>query len=495
APHKCCEASLSRSGSVLALSGIFSLRGAVSRNWLGFFCSLLFAAGFVTGIAPAASQSGRVAMVLHLDGAIGPASADYFKHSLAKAKTRDAGMVILRLDTPGGLDTSMRDMIREIIASPVPVAVYVAPGGARAASAGTYLLYASHVAAMAPGTNLGAATPVQIGGLPGILPGDDRKTPGAKPGDKGEKDSNPRAPAAASKTDAKAINDAVAYIRALAHLRGRNADWAERAVREAASLDASDALAAGVIDFIARDAADVLAQADGRTVTIGDSRVVLHTRGLAIEQVRPDWRHQLLAAITNPNVALILMMIGIYGLIFEFMNPGALYPGVIGAISLLVALYALAVLPVNYAGLALILVGMGLMVAEAFAPSFGVLGIGGVAAFLLGGMILIDSDAPGFAVSLPLVAGLAVVSLAFSLLVLRLALTARRRRVVSGREEMIGCPGVVQDWNDGAGHVFAHSERWRAVSDAPLRTGDRVRTVAIENLTLTVTPEESVDRP
>ncbi|CAN7326640.1 nodulation protein NfeD [Phenylobacterium sp. LjRoot225] len=464
------------------------------------FLLLLLALGFASATAPAAPQGGRVAVVLTIDGAIGPASADYFKRGLAGARTRGAAIVVLQLDTPGGLDASMREMIRQLIASPVPVAVYVAPGGARAASAGTYILYASHIAAMAPGTNLGAATPIQIG-LPGILPGNepegqDRKpAPGADEGRRPAKDDQARAPAAASQTDAKAINDAVAYIRALAHLRGRNADWGERAVREAASVDASDALAAGVIDFIARDVADVLAQADGRAVTVGDARLVLRTRGLVIEQVRPDWRHQLLAAIANPNLALVLMMIGVYGLLFEFMNPGALFPGVIGVISLLVALYGLAVLPVNYAGLALILVGMGLMVAEALAPSFGILGIGGAAAFLLGGMILIDSEAPGVSVSLPLVAGLAVVSLAFSLVVVRLALTARRRRVVSGREEMIGCPGVVQTWSDGVGYVFAHSERWRAVSDAPLRTGDRVRVVAIENLTLTVAPENSVDRP
>jgi len=461
----------------------------------GALLLLLFALGFATVASSAAPQAGRAAVVLHIDGAIGPASADYFKRSLAKAKARGDTMIVLRLDTPGGLDTSMRDMIREIIASPVPVAVYVAPGGARAASAGTYLLYASHVAAMAPGTNLGAATPVQIGGLPELLPGGDSKAPDAKPAPEGSPASKDKAsaPAATSKTDAKAINDAVAYIRALAHLRGRNADWGERAVREAASLDADDALAAKVIDFVARDVADVLAQADGRTVTVGGSPITLRTTGLAIEQIRPDWRHQLLAAITNPNVALILMMIGVYGLIFEFMNPGALYPGVIGVISLLVALYALAVLPVNYAGLALILVGIGLMVAEAFAPSFGVLGIGGAAAFLLGGMILIDSEAPGVSVSLPLVAGLAVVSLAFSLLVLRLALKSRRRRIVSGREEMLGGSGVVQDWSAGAGHVFAHSERWRAVSTAPLRPGDRVRTVAVKDLTLTVEPEKNGD--
>ncbi|MDP3852558.1 MAG: nodulation protein NfeD [Phenylobacterium sp.] len=425
---------------------------------------------------------------MHVDGVIGPATADYFARSLAKARNGGAAIVVLRLDTPGGLDTSMREMIREIIASPVPVVAYVAPGGARAASAGTYIVYASHVAAMAPGTNLGAATPVEIGGLPELTP--QEKSPPEK-----TKDQAAPAPPTASKMEAKAINDAVAYIRGLAHLRGRNADWAERAVREAASLDARDALAAKVIDFMARDVADVLAQADGRVVTVGGAPVTLHTRGLAIEHIRPDWRHQALATIANPNVALILMMIGIYGLLFEFMNPGALYPGTIGVICLLTGLYALAVLPVNYAGLALILVGIGLMTAEAFAPSFGILGIGGAAAFLLGGMILIDTDAPGFGLSLPLVAGLAAASLAFTLLVLRLALTSRARRIVSGREEMIGCPGVVQDWGDGAGFVFAHGERWRAVSAAPLRPGDRIRTVGIENLTLTVTPEETGDRP
>jgi membrane-bound serine protease (ClpP class) len=474
--------------------GMISLRG-LSRELRRVLLLLLLALGFAAAATtPAAPQARRTAVVLTIDGVIGPASAHYFQRGLAEAQARGAGLVILRLDTPGGLDTSMREMIRELIASPTPVAVYVAPGGARAASAGTFLIYASHVAAMAPGTNLGAATPVQIGGLPGIAPSGERPAPDARPADKGAK--NPESPAApaASPSDAKAINDAVAYIRALAHLRGRNADWGERAVREAASLDADAALAAGVIDVVARDLDDLLAQADGRTVKVGDSPVVLHTRGLAIEELRPDWRYQLLAAITNPNVALILMMVGIYGLIFEFFSPGAIYPGVVGLISLLTAFYALAVLPVNYAGLALMVVGVGLMIAEGLTPSFGVLGLGGGAAFLLGGMILIDSDTPGFTVSLPLVAGLALVSLGFSLLVLRLALRSRRRPVITGREEMVGATGVVQDWKDGAGHVFVHSERWRAVSDAPLRAGDRVRTVAIDNLTLTVAPDEDAGR-
>lgn len=475
--------------------GTISGRDDARRNLLRLFCVLLVGLGFAAASVAAAPRSGRIAVVLHLDGAIGPASADYLSRGLAKADARGASIVVLRMDTPGGLDTSMREMIREIIASPVPVATFVAPGGARAASAGTYILYASHVAAMAPGTNVGAATPVEIGALPGLQPRDEpaRPAPGGVPEEAAPKSG--AEPEPTSKTDAKAINDAVAYIRALAELRGRNAEWAERAVREAASLGAGQAADAGVVDFTARDVAEVLRKADGRVVTVSGAPVTLETRGLTIVDLRPDWRHRMLAAIANPNVALILMMVGIYGLLFEFMNPGSLYPGVIGAISLLVGLYALAILPVNYVGLALVLVGVGLMVAEAFAPSFGVLGIGGVAAFLLGGMILIDTEAPGFGVSLPLIAALGAVSLAFSLLVLRLALASRRRAVVSGREEMLGALGRVLDWENGSGHVFTHSERWRAVSHAPLAPGDRVRTLAIHDLTLTVTPDESGDPP
>lgn len=453
-----------------------SLGGAASRKLLGLVCGLLIALGMVMAAASAPSPDGRTAIVLHIDGAIGPATADYLRQGLAEAKARRAAVVVLRIDTPGGLDTSMRQIIREIIASPVPVLAYVAPGGARAASAGTYIVYASHVAAMAPGTNLGAATPVEISALPGMEPAS------GQPKDKA-------APARGA-MEAKAVNDAVAYIRGLAHLRGRNADWAERAAREAASLDASDALAARVIDIVARDIPDALAQADGRVVNVAGAQVVLDTDGLAVEHLRPDWRHELLGAIANPNVALILMMIGVYGLLFEFMNPGSLYPGTIGAICLVIGLYALAVLPVNYAGLALVLLGIGLMTAEAFAPSFGVLGLGGAAAFMVGAMILIDADAPGLRVSLPLVASLAAAGLAFALLVLREAFTARRRGIVSGREAMVGAPGVVQDWSGRQGFVFAHGERWRAVSSTQLKPGERVRTLSVEGLTLTVSPDK-----
>lgn len=451
-------------------------RSVSGRSLLRPLAFLLLAFGLAAAVAPAppAARGGTGAVVVHMDGVIGPASADYLSRGLEQARDLDAGVVVLRLDTPGGLDTSMRQMIREILASPVPVIVYVAPGGARAASAGAFILYAGHVAAMAPGTNVGAATPVQIGGLPGG-PGNESDAPDDKAG----KDASPDA-------TAKATNDAVAYIRSLARLRGRNADWAEQAVRTAASLEADAALEAGVIDFVADDVDDALAQAHGRTVNARGVAIVLETRDAPVTHVRPDWRHRLLSAVTNPNVALILMMIGVYGLLFEFMNPGALYPGVIGAISLLIGLYALAALPVSYVGAALILVGLGLMVAEIFAPSFGILGIGGVFAFLLGGVLFMDTDAPGFGVSLPLVAGLAVASLVFSLGVLRMALSARRKRIVSGREQMIGATGQVQDWNNGSGHVFAHSERWRAVSADPVQAGDRVRILALDGLTLTV---------
>ncbi|WP_238475327.1 NfeD family protein [Sphingomonas cavernae] len=431
---------------------------------------------------PAAGQPrGGPAIVLHLDGVIGPASADYLARALGRAAERKAPLVIVRMDTPGGLDTSMRAMIRDILASPVPVVIYVSPSGARAASAGAFLLYASHVAAMAPGTNVGAATPVQIGGVP--TPGEEQPKPAA---DDKAKD---KASTSRSAMDAKAINDAAAYIRSLAELRGRNADWAEKAVREAASLSASAALRERVIDIEAKSVQDLLAQLHGRTVSAAGNTVTLATHGLGIEEVRPDWRTELLSAITNPNVALILMMVGIYGLIFEFMNPGFFAPGTIGAICLLTGLYALAALPVNFAGLALIALGIGLLIAEMYVASFGTLGLGGVVAIALGATILIDTDVPGFRISWSSIAAITVASLLFVLLVARLALLSRGARVVSGREEMVGVRGVVDDWKGGEGHVFAHGERWRASGTARLGKGQGVRVTSLDGLTLHVEPD------
>jgi len=464
-------------------------------NWPGYrriaFSVVVTLLGLFLSILPNDAQTGRTALVFHIRGIIGPAAVDYLSRGLAMAAEREAPLVIIEMDTPGGLDTSMRDIIRDILASPVPVATYVAPSGARAASAGTYILYASHIAAMAPGTNLGAATPVQIGGGGGMpfpggseQPKDQDQSADKKPAGDGQ--DQPRQPGNAM--EAKAINDAVAYIRSLAELRDRNVDWAEKAVREAASLPASAALKEGVIDIVTPSLDDLLLQANGRTVTAAGNRITLDTSGIALEHVEPDWRTEFLTVITNPNVALILMMIGIYGLIFEFMNPGVFFPGIIGAICLLIGLYALAVLPVNLAGLGLIVLGLALMAAEAFAPSFGSLGIGGAIAFIFGATILMDTDVPGFRLSWPVIGSVALLSLALTLLIVRMAIASHRRPVVTGSEQMIGARGEVLDWRGNAGHVLAHGERWSAISGTPLRKGQKIHVAGIEGLVLKVEP-------
>ncbi|MBG6076088.1 nodulation protein NfeD [Polaromonas sp. CG_9.11] len=437
----------------------------------------------------AGTSHGAPVLVLEVHDAIGPASADYLIRGLSRAKTANAPLVVISLDTPGGLDTSMRQIIQAMLSSPVPVAVFVSPEGARAASAGTYILYAAHMAAMTPATTLGAATPVAIG-LPGFgsPPGNRRReTPPDDAKNGNQKAGAPAQVPAADAMTAKQVNDAAAFIRGLAQQRGRNAEWAERAVRESVSLTASEALREKVIDVIARDVPDLLAQIDGRTVRVQGVEVTLATRGLDFETVRPDWRQRLLAVIANPSFALILMMIGIYGLIFEFMSPGFGVSGVTGAICLLLGLFALQMLPVNYAGLGLVLLGMALFAAEMLTPAFGVLGIGGAVAFVSGGLLLFDRDLPGAGVPLALIIGLAAASAAFFLVGGRMALTARRRPVVTGHEEMIGAPGkVLAVENDGTVWALVHGERWKVTSSDPLASGQQVRVVALRGLTLEV---------
>ncbi len=462
----------------------------------------LAALGPPGGMEAAEKKPARLVAALDIKGAIGPATSDYFSRAMEKARAMGASAIVVRMDTPGGLSTAMRSIIQDIITAPAPVITYVTPGGARAASAGTYILYASHVAAMAPGTNLGAATPVP---MKSPLPGgggkpkkDGKKDEGKKDtkdtkdktdgkADKGKKDKD-KAPAAGDASSAKAINDARAYIRSLAQMRGRNVEWAEKAVSEAASLSSEEALKANVIDLIADNMADLLIKADGRVVKLPAGETKVATKGAIVRDISPDWRAKLLAVITNPNIAYILLLAGIYGIMFEFYNPGIIFSGVFGAICLVLAFYALHVLPVNYAGVALIILGVAFMAAEAMLPSFGALGFGGIVALAIGSVILIDTEAPGFGISWAVIGSVVATSAVVSFTVLAMAARAWKLPVVSGAEAMIGAAAKVLDWDGSEGRVRVRSEVWQARADSTFAAGEEVRVTAMDGLVLQVGP-------
>jgi membrane-bound serine protease (ClpP class) len=447
---------------------------------LAIVAAVVSVASAVAAQPPSPDGAPRTALLIEVRDAIGPATSDFFVRALERAQQRKVALVVVEMDTPGGLDSAMRDMIKAILASPVPVATYVSPSGARAASAGTYLLYASHIAAMAPATNLGAATPVQIGAPP---------EPEHEPaGDKQPEGSKDQPPQPGSALERKAVNDAVAYIRGLAELRGRNADWAESAVRSAASLPASLALEQKVVDVVASDVADLLRQIDGRTVKVSTGEVRLATAHLVLERVATDWRTKLLGVLTNPNVAYLLMLVGVYGLLLEGYNPGAVLPGVVGAICLLLALYAFQVLSVNYAGLGLILLGIALIVAEAFAPSFGALGIGGVIAFVVGSIILMDTEVPGFEIARSVIGAVAFAGAMLALLIATYFARSRRRPVITGADQLLHERAVALGDFSRSGRVRIRGEIWNAVSRVPVTDGQSLRVLRVDGLTLEVEP-------
>ncbi len=485
---------------------------------------LLLALGLAGLAAPLVSEEQAAAsraLQLDLEGAIGAATADFITGGIRQAEEEAADLVIIRMDTPGGLDSSMRDIISAILNSSVPVATYVSPAGARADSAGTYILYASHIAAMAPTTHLGAATPVPLAGgggdrprppLPGgqPLPGDGGEGGNSGPGtdqssdqpsegddvggddNAAQPDERAQAPPDQSgdAMSRKVLNDAIAYIRGLAERRGRNAEWAEKAVRDAATLTSSEALEMNVIDLLATDTADLLAQVDGREIDLSAGTVTLDTGNMRIDTVEPTWRQKLLSVIASPEIALLLLLVGIYGLVFEGWNPGAIVPGVVGAICLLLAAYALQVMPVNYAGLGLILLGIVLMIAEIFVPSFGALGFGGIAAFAMGAIMMFDTGVPGFGISPWFVI---VVVGVFGLLlmwVIAYLLRLRRKGAVSGQEQILKEVAVAREDFTGQGAVMLEGEVWTARSGAPVKKGQKLRVERIDGLVLHVAPAD-----
>lgn len=446
------------------------IKMVANRIWRFVSMTVLFMLLFALFYSPvhAASNTKPLVTVLSIDGAIGPAVQDYVEHGIVESEKLHAQAIVLTLDTPGGLDTSMRGINKAILHAAIPVIGYVYPSGARAASAGTYILYACHIAAMSPGTNLGAATPISI----------------VSPDKADDKEKSKKTKSAA---ESKAINDAKAYIRSLAQLRHRNEQWAVKAVTEAQTLSANEALKLNVINVVAPSLNELLQAVNGKTVQANQMTLKLNTQNANIQNILPTWRNQILKVITDPSIAYILLMIGVYGLFFEFMNPGYVAPGVIGAIALLIALYAFQLLPINYAGFILVVLGIIFMVAEAFLPSFGALGLGGIVSFIIGSFLLFETDAPGLSLPWQLIIGTAIATSFMMIGMAQLFLRSRYKSVVSGVEMMIG--KIVQiEKEEQRIWAIVNGERWKVKSDATLQDKQQVKIVRIEGLVLIVEP-------
>ncbi|WP_165482769.1 NfeD family protein [Legionella gresilensis] len=400
---------------------------------------------------------------LSVRGSIGPATADYLVRGISQAQNAD--LILILIDTPGGLDKSMRQIVQSILVSRTPIVAYVAPAGARAASAGTFLLYASTLAVMAPGTHLGAASPVSLtGGLGGENKENQQKTA----------------------MDKKVTNDAVAYIRTLAQLRGRDINFAEKAINDAATLTAPEALKAGVINFIAQNREDLLTKLNGLSVTQNGQQIKLNLTNAQIERVEPDWRMRFLAVITDPTIAYLLLMLGIYGIFFELINPGVIAPGVIGAIAILVALYALQLLPINYAGLALIVLGVAFIIAEAFAPSFGVLGLGGTVSFITGSILLIDAEHINFQIAWSAIGAMAAVNIIIAIIMFTMIIKSRRQPIQHGTAALLGVEGRTLSVVDLRGQAVIGGEIWSVYAKHPINANQPIRVIGAKGLQLEV---------
>ena len=432
-------------------------------------------AGADSAVADTAGPAAPFVYRVVIDGAISPASAEFLADAIERAEDEGAAALVVELDTPGGLVDSTRDIVQAILASRVPIIVYVAPSGARAGSAGVFITLAAHVAAMAPSTNIGAATPIQMGGAP--MPGGPA-SPDTTGGETG--DGEPGA------LERKILNDTIAFIRTISERRGRNADWAERAVREGASITETEALAENVVDLLAPSLPALLDQIDGREVEVLDRTVGLDTANAEVRTIEAGLRFRILDTIANPNIAFVLMLIGIYGIFFELMNPGAILPGVVGGISLLLAFFALQALPVNYAGILLILFALVLFIAEVKVASYGLLTVGGVVAFVLGATMLFDAPGSLVRVSWSVILPAALLTAGFFAFVMGLAWRTYRSRPTTGKEALVGERGRVTARIDPVGAVSVHGELWRARAEEPIDVGAEIVVVAVDGLTLTV---------